>query len=176
MAVDFVFGVEDCKIASWTSTGSYGTSYDVVAIAQFEVEEQTTNAELEGDDTVVATHAKARVVQVRLRFGFRDMEVYQVMTGADLAGTSGSADEVATFGPRNYPYFGIVGKVDEVNATGVRHLFIPKAKVMSGFTWSAQYGQFVTPEMTVMGVADGAYGAFQIYNYSTNKAIVLPPI
>lgn len=173
---DFVFGVQDCKIAPYTSTGSYGTLQDVVAISQFEVEEQTTSAELEGDDTVVATHAKSRVVSVRIRFGFRDMEVYEIMTGATLDGASDGWQERATFGSRNYPYFGIIAKIDEVNATGVRHLFIPKAKVMSGFTYSAAYGQFVTPEMTIMGVVDGAYGAFQILDYATNVALVMPPV
>lgn len=172
---DFLFGVQDCAIAAYTSTGSYDTLQDVVAISQFEVEEQTTNAELEGDDIVVATHAKARVVSVRVRFAFRDLEVYEIMTGVDLAGSSGSADEVATFGSRNYPYFGIIGKIDEVNATGCQHLFIPKAKLMSGFTWSAQYGQFVTPEMTIMGVNDGPYGAFQILQYSSEMPLVMPP-
>lgn len=174
--VDFLFGVQDCKVAAYISTGTYDTAQDVVAISQFEVEEQTTNAELEGDDIVVATHAKARVVSVRVRFAFRDLEVYEIMTGVDLSGSSGSADEVATFGSRNYPYFGIIAKIDEVNATGCRHLFIPKAKVMNGFTWSAQYGQFVTPEMTIMGVNDGDFGAFQIVNYATEMPLVLPPV
>lgn len=171
---DFIFGVDDCKAAAWTATGSYGTAVDLVAISQFEVTEQTTNAPLEGDDQVVATHAKSRVVQVRARFAFRDYSVYTTMTGASSA-ESGSG-RVTTFESRNYPYIGLIAKIDEVNATGCRHIFVPKCKVMEGFSVSAQYGQFVTPEITLMGVADGPYGMWQIYDYDEEMSLVMPPV
>lgn len=169
----FLFGVRDCKIASWTSTGTYGTAQDVVAISQVSVEIQTSNAQLEGDDSIVDVHAVQTVGQVTFRFGFRDREVYNILTGADIS-TSGTS-YYTTFDAETRPYFGLAALIYETNGTGSRIVFVPKLKVMEAFQIQSQYGQYATPELTAMAVADGTYGIMRVYDYASLATIALPP-
>lgn len=167
------FDVEECKIAAWTSTGVYGTAYAVEAISQFSVGMQTTNAQLEGNARVVDVHARQTVGQVTARFAFSDREVYEVMTGATTETVSGTP--YTSFSDQNRPYFGICAKSDLTNGDGCTHFFVPKAKVMEEFTISMAYGEYITPEITMMAVKDGEYGIMQTYEYDSQVDISLPP-
>lgn len=169
------FGVQDCKIAAFNGTNSYGTSYDVWAVSQLQVQEQTTNAELNGDDKTVEVHSKSRVWRIQFQFAFRDANIWPIITGAALNATYLTADTMLDFRSRNYPYFGIVAKVDETNAANCNHIWIPKCKIMEGFPLNFAYGQFATPQVTIEAVDDDTYGGFQIYHYTTLKSLVIPP-
>lgn len=171
MANQFLFGVADCKIATWNSSGSYGTLQDVVAISEVSVEVQTVNAELEGDDTIADTHAKARSARVQLQFGFRDREVIEILTG-DTENTN-----YMTVTARNYEYFGLIARIDETGAGDTcQHLFVPKMKIMEGFGIQAQYGQYVTPQLNCNAIPDGIYGIFELHDKDIADALVMPVV
>lgn len=170
MANQFLFGVNDVKIAGWNATGDYDALQDVVAISQLSVEVQTVNAQLEGDDTIVDTHAKAISARVQMQFGFRDREVIAVLTG-DTENTNYM--EVTA---RNYEYFGLVARIDETGPGEVcQHLFIPKMKINEGFGVEARYGQYVTPQLTCMAVPDNGI-VFSLHDKDQADALAMPPV
>lgn len=175
MAVTASFGIQDCKVAAYNDTNSYGTAYDVWAISQLQVTEQTVNAELNGDDSTVEVHSKSRVWQIQFQFGFKDRNIWPIITGAVLNTSYLTSATMLDFGVRNYPYFGLIAKVDETNGTGCSHIWIPKCKIMNGFPLNFQYGQFATPQVTIEAVADDTFHGFQVYEYTTLKTLVIPP-
>ena len=74
------------------------------------------------------------------------------------------------------PYFGIVGKVNATVGTGDLHVFLPKVKIMQDIELaSAEYGQYVIPELTAQGVADATYGIINLVEHETGAAIAIPP-
>lgn len=173
-AEEFVFGVEDCKIAVRNSAGSYGTLFDVEAINQVQLTLETTSAQLEGDDLIKAIASKVTSARVQARFGFKSLELYEIFTNATYnLGTSGGYVQFDNLAPG---YFGMIAKLDKAEAEGNYFFFFPKIKAMSGFSIQGNYGNFVIPEITLMGIADPPYGIVRIYEYeNTTPITVIPP-
>lgn len=165
------FGVRDAKVAKWTSINNYGTLVDLTGVSSMDISVETTTADLEGDDTIVATHAQPVRVRITVRFaaGATMMDAFEVLTG-ETATTSGS-DERIVFDDGNYPYIGLVAQVYEVEGTGDQVLSVPKCKLTSGFTYGARYGGFITPEITLTGVMDGANGFFILKDRAVATAL-----
>lgn len=161
------FGVRDAKIATYTSINNYGTLVDLNAVNSIDVSVETTTADLEGDDTIVATHAQPVRVRATVRFGAgaQTLDALAVLTGESKT-TSGSDNRIV-FDDGNYPYIGLVALVYEVESTGAQVMSIPKCKLTSGFTYGARYGGFITPEITLTGVMDGANGFFILKDFAT---------
>lgn len=176
MPTSYKFGVRDAKIATWTTTSSYGTLVDLNAVNRIEVQVQTTSAQLEGDDVIADTHAQPTSVRVRVVFGAgaQIMDVLSTLTGETLGSSGGIRTLVNDDG--NYPYIGFRAQVYQTNGTGDNHLIVPKCKLMDGFSYSAAYGGYVIPEITLMGVLDSTNGFFQIKEHDTAVAIsaILP--
>lgn len=170
----YYFGVEDCKIAPWTSTGVYGTAVRVDAINSFEIGMETVNAQLEGRDKIEDVHAVQTVGTIRARFAFSNPEVYEIMTGATAHTISGTTYH--KFGTNRRPYFGMCAKSDSTDTDGVVHLFAAKCKVMEAFSYSFNYGEYATPEINMMCVEDGDYGVIEIFKYDSDVEITIPPV
>lgn len=173
------FGINDCKIATWTATDTYDTAVDVPAIQALNTVMRVVNAELTGDDTIVATASRVIGAQITLRFGSVNLDVLEVITGNSATSSVASPNEVKTLrilaGTR-LPYFGIVGKALAEEGSGDFLVFIPKCKVMSDITLvQLEYGQFAIPEMTVMAVDDESYGPINLIERETAAAITIPP-
>lgn len=172
--MQFKFGLQDVKIATWNDVGDYGTPVDVIAAQLMSSEFQTVNAMLEGDDILADTHARQISAQVRVRFGFKNLNVLGVITGQDLESSGNVLSMV--FGDANYPYFCMAGKIDHTAGTGNDILFIPKMKLMEGFSLSAEYGQYMTPEITATAIWEGAtYGMGKLFQYPIQTLVTLPP-
>ncbi|MEM4406013.1 MAG: hypothetical protein QXS68_03115 [Candidatus Methanomethylicaceae archaeon] len=141
---------------------------------------QTVNAQLEGDDTITATHAVATSAQVRIRFGSVSLEALEVLTGKSIqsygSAQGGNRANLLKVDALNFPYFGICGKA--VGAEGGElHVFVPMVKIREGFTVSAEYGRFAIPEVTATAVPDPAIGDNIIWliQYEQATNVSLPP-
>lgn len=168
------YGLNDVKIASWTSENSYGTAVDVNAAQQFQVTLETVNAELEGDDVIKDSHAKVIKGTVRVRYGDLSLTALSVMSGETP--TSDASTTKLQFSESNRPYFAICGKVNGTGDGGDTHMFLPKCKVMGPITYSMQYGQYVIPELEITAVYEGTTnGIANIYEHTTATAVVIPP-
>jgi hypothetical protein len=171
------FGLADCKIATWTSTGVYGTAVDVPSVQMLSPTFETVSAELEGDDQITDAHAQRRSVEITMRFGSISLDALEILTGvSDVeSGTTPSQKRTLTMTAAKYSYIGICGKAVATQGSGDLHLFIPKAKIMGNFAVKLEYGQYSIPELTLKGVADGAYGLGQIIEHETAVVVALPP-
>lgn len=170
------FGLRDCKIATWSATGSYGSAVDVPSVQLMSVDYQTVNAQLEGDDAITATHATAISAQVQLRFGSINFAAYEVLTGVSSIGSYTSPNrDLLSLGTINFPYIGVIGKANAVEGSGDFAVFIPKVKVMEGFSVSMEYGNFAIPEITLMGVVDGGWNIVNFIRNASATTLTLPP-
>jgi hypothetical protein len=126
------FGLSDAKIATWTAAGAYGTVTDVMSVQMVGVTLQYSSAQLEGDDAITATAARAIGGQVTLRFGSISLDVLAILTGKAV-GTISSVEQVAIEGGDRMPYFGLIGKALAEEGSGDTWVFVPKAKITN---WS----------------------------------------
>ena len=171
------FGLSDCKVATWTSAGSYGTVYDVPSIQSLATTLNFTQAQLTGDDQITATAARSIGGQTKMRFGGLHFDALGVIMGV-TATTISSVYQFGVGGGKRMPYFGIVGKIllEEPTSHDL-WMFMPKAKLMGDFTVvQGEYGSFVIPEVTVQLVTDTSYGIFNLIEHLTDTSIsVIPP-
>ena len=169
------FGLKECSIAAWNNPESYGTAQALSAIQLFEVTVQTVNGVLEGNDSIVDVHAQFISVQVRARFGFNTLEVYEILSGATVVNSDDRNSLMID--PRNAPYFAICGRMLDTQGAGDLHCFIPKCKLTEGFTIGSEYGRYMTPEVTIMGVDEGTdtYWMIRWFEHDTAQAITIPP-
>jgi hypothetical protein len=172
------FGLRDLKIATWNSAANYGTAVDIPSAQLYEVSPETVSAELEGDDVITATHAFAISATVRIRFGSVPLEVLQILTGNtyDSYGTTPSRIRSLVIDAISFPYFGICGKALSTEDSGDMHIFVPKLKVMDGFTIGFQYGQFTIPEITCKAVPGINNKIVEYILHETAANVALPPV
>jgi hypothetical protein len=173
----YKFGLKQAKIAPFVSGTSWGTPVEVTSVQLVGVELQTVNGVLNGNDRITDTHAIIISGQVTLRFGFKNLDVYKVITGFDVESSASDRRQTFIAGER-MPYFGLCGRIDDTQGDGDDLLFAPKIKLMEGFSFRAEYGQYNTPELTCMCIQDeddDTYGALQIVQYMEAADIAFPP-
>ncbi len=171
----YKFGLNDCKVATWEGEETYGPAVDVESIQLMGVEFNTESGQLEGDDIITDAHAKIQSVTVRIRFGFKDLDVLEVLTGVTNTESAPNSESMI-FGRDNMPYFAINGRVDSTEGGGDMHIFIPKCKLMEGFGLSMEKGRYITPEITAMAVYEGeTYGMAKVITHATATNVTIPP-
>lgn len=170
----YKFGISDARIATWNNDQNWGSAVDLVGVQMMAVKLDTVSGILNGDDEIKDVHAQTISATLRVRFAFNSLDVFAVLTGETH--TDSGADETMIFGTTNMPYFGIVGRIDHTEGSGDVHFFCGKAKITDGFEWSAEYGGYITPELTIMAVYEGtAYGIFRVIEHGTAETPTIPP-
>lgn len=173
------WGINDCKIAVWTATDTYGSAVDVPAIQALNTVARVSSAELQGDDRIVATASRVIGAQITLRFGSINLGVLEVLTGNTATSSVSSPNEVKNLrvlAGNKLPYFGIVGKALSEEGSGDFLVFIPKAKIMGDINLvQLEFGNFAIPELTVMAVDDETYGPINLVERETAAAVTIPP-
>lgn len=170
------FGLNDCKIAVWNSTDSYGTAVDVPSIQMMGSVLQIVSAQLEGDDEITATASRAIGGEVRIRFGSVSIAALEVLLGNTSTASGAVQDHLAVDGGDNMPYFGICGKALAEEGAGDLHVFMPKVKITSDVELaSLEYGAFAIPELTAQAVPDATYYIVNLVEHSTSVAVAIPP-
>ncbi len=174
------FGLQDVKIANWVSAGSYGTAVDVPSVQLYGAILSIVSAQLEGDDQITATAARAIGGESRLRFGSVSIAALEILLGnvSVVSGVTPNAqDELRVVGGDNMPYFGICGKALAEEGAGDLHVFLPKVRIMQDVELATlQYGQFAIPELTVTGVTDASYGIINLIEHETTVDVAIPPV
>jgi hypothetical protein len=169
------FGIADAKVASWASSGTYGTLTDVMGIQMATATLQVISAIANGDDAIIAAAARLSGAQLQMRFVGMNPSVVSVITGVAID-VSSSVSNLQFAGGNRLPYFGAIVKAvsEEVGDTWV---FLPKLKIMSDFVlFQGEYGAFSTPEVTVQAVPDVRWGVANFITHLTDLAItVMPP-
>lgn len=174
------FGINDCKVATWNSAGTFATAVDVPAIQVLNTTMRVVSAELTGDDTIVASASRPIGAQITLRFGSVNLSVLEVLTGNAVTSSVASPNNVKKLrvnGGERFPYFAIAGKAFAEEGSGAFELFIPKCKIMGDVNLvQLSYGEFAIPELTVMAVPDSSYGLINLIEVETARALAIPPL
>lgn len=169
------FGVNDAKVARWTSTNVYGTLTDIMGIQMAQATMQQVSAIANGDDKIVAAASRLTGVSLQMRFVGLNPSMLSVITGISLSTTSSVSNLQFTGGER-LPYFGVIVKAlsEEIGDTWV---FLPKCKIMSDFVlFQGEFGAFTTPEVTVQAVGDTTWGLANLITHPSDVPItVIPP-
>jgi hypothetical protein len=170
------FGLQDVKIATWNATDDYAAEVDVPSVQLMGTTLSQVSAQLEGDDTITATAARAIGGEVRLRFGSISILALEVLLGNASTASGAAQDYIRVSGADNMPYIGICGKALAEEGTGDTHVFIPKCKLTGDLTIAQlEYGQFAIPEMTITMVDDATYGLINIIEHAADTAVAIPP-
>jgi hypothetical protein len=171
----FKFGLNDAKVANWVAAESYGTAVDVEAVTMSSVTLETESGQLEGDDIIIAVHAKIQNVRFRIKFGFKDLDLVAAMTGQTVTDSDPNA-QVLPIGRDNMAYFALCARIDAVEGGGDTQLWIPKCKLLDGFEFAAEKGAWITPEMAGIGVYEGTtHGMGWIINNAVAQTVTCPP-
>jgi hypothetical protein len=174
MPTQYLFGLEDVKVAPWNSAENWGTPQDLIGASMMQIETQTVNGQLEGDDKLLDVNAKVISAQVTMQYAFGDLAVLAVLTGQAVTDST-SVDRIRIIAD-DLPYFAACGKMTDTQTSGCTMLFVPKMKVMEAFRVGGQYGQYSTPELTAMAVEDSDnYGVWELYQYTTDQSVAFPP-
>ncbi len=172
------FGLDDLKVATYNDTNDYGSEVDVMAAQAMNTIMRVINAELEGDDVIVATASRPIGAQIEMRFGSVSLAALEVMIGNTATSSVASPNEVKQFkiaGGERLPYFGMAGKALAEEGSGDTTVFVPKCRIMSDFQLiQLEYGTFAIPSVTVMAVPDDTYGLLNIIEHQTSTAIAIP--
>ena len=170
------FGLSDCKIATWSSAGTYGTVTDVMSVQLVGVTLRYTEAVLVGDDSETATAARAIGGTCTLRFGSISTTALAIILGRATS-TISSVVQQSVKGGNRMPYFGLVGKALAEEAGGDFWIYVPKMKISGDLNIAMlEYGAFSIPEVSARMVDDSSYGILNLITHPTDVAItVMPP-
>jgi hypothetical protein len=171
------FGLNDLKIQTWSSAGTYsGTITDVMSAQMANVTMQMISAILNGDDSITAAAARAIGGEQQMRWGGVSMSALAVMTGKAVT-TISSVNQLQIAGGDRMPYFGVIAKALVEEGGGAFWVYLPKVKIMSNFTLvQMEYGAFAIPEVTCQLVDDASYGVINLIADAANIDVtVMPP-
>lgn len=178
MAETYKFGVRDMKIRLWTADGTWsGTTYDLNAAREFTLTVNTVEAELPGDDTIVATHLTETSVNIQADFGYGGavaFDVIKTLTGGTEASSS-NGRRLRHSGASTANYVGIFAQAFNIDNSGDGVLFVPKAKLTGNFAFPMRNGQFLVNNLTLKGVQDSTYGLWEFYERTEVTAFTIPP-
>lgn len=176
------FGINDGKIATWAAgaTGQPPTyaptgGTDIMSIQMGQVAMELVNAILTGDDRQTSIAAQAIGGTVQMRWGGLNLSSLAVLTGTTIQSLSSSAKQLQIVGSQKMPFVGVILKALSAES-GDTWLWLPKCKIMSGFTLAQmEYGAFTIPEVTMQIVDDDKYGAINVITHVVDTPILAFP-
>jgi hypothetical protein len=176
------FGINDGKIGTWTAPVAAGaatyvppTGSDIMSIQMGQVSMELISAILTGDDRQTAIAASAIGGSVQMRWGGLNLSSLAILTGTTISSLSSSAKQLQIIGSQKMPYIGVILKALSAE-TGDTWIWLPKCKIMSGFTLAQmEYGAFTIPEVTMQVVDDDKYGAINIITHVVDTPILAMP-
>lgn len=154
------FGLRTVKAGKWVGDGTYSNQIVIPAVQLIGIKMRTSKGELEGDDAIVARHARAIAGSGSLRFGSVSLPVLELITGRSLqsaGSTPNRKKRIRITGGQDFPYFGLCGKASS-DVGGDIHVFIAKAKIADDFdVFQLEYDKFSIPEVPFEALADAVY-------------------
>jgi len=146
------FGLRDAKVFEVTATTpTYAAGVDVPCVSELTLDTVVTEAMLEGDDSICASHANLEAVDCALTHGGVVLDLYEVLFGATVTDSGTSPNDftymdLAVSDVR--PYFGLIA--DSRSSDGGNTLFIGyKCKTTGGGGGTLSKGAFVTPQFNI---------------------------
>lgn len=147
------FGLRDAQVfdLSDESTPTYEDAVDINCVSELTVDTVVTEAMLEGDDSICATHANVEAIELAVTHGGANLAVYELLFGSTLTDSGSTPNEVtyldiAVSDAR--PYVGLIA--DSRGSDGGNTLFIfYKCKTTGGGGGSLSKGAFFAPQFSM---------------------------
>lgn len=136
-----VYGLNQIRIVP----GS-GSAIDLDAAQELEYEEDTENAELKGNDKIVASRTFMKAIKWKMKGGGLSLEAYAALTGRTATVTGTGATEKVTMqmkGGDSYPSVKIYGKA--IGTTDDLHV---------------KFNNCIVQKMTAVQLKNGAFNEF----------------
>lgn len=173
------FNLTDCKVALWSSEGSFGAAEDVAAITSFEVTADVVSGMLEGDGGVVANASFSQRATGSLTFGGIPIDMWAIISGSTKKSGGSTPNRYESIPlvqvGQCYPYFAICGRSTTENCASDVHVWIPKAKIESIGTVTLAKGAFVQANIEFMAISDGTtYEAVEWVTHETATDVTIP--
>jgi hypothetical protein len=144
---DTVYGLNQIKIVPAT-----GSAVDLLAAQELEYEEDTENAELKGNDQIVASRTFMKAIKWKMKGGGLSLEAYSALTGRTPVTSGTGPTEVITVTLRGgdaFPYVKIYGKA--IGSTDDLHVKFNKCVLQKINAVQLKNGAF--NEFTCEGIA-----------------------
>lgn len=173
------FGLRDVKVFEITATTpTYAAGVDVPCVSELTLDTVVTEAMLEGDDSICATHANVEAVDMAITHGGVALNLYDVLFGATVTDSGTSPNDftymdLAVSDVR--PYFGLIADSRTSDAALAGNtLFIGyKCKTTGGGGGSLSKGSFFTPQFNIRALPgyQDSDTIMRWINYQTATAI-----
>lgn len=165
-------GIREMIGAPWTSTGNYGTSFDISGVREGSLELELETDQLEGDDEVIDRYSRVIAVNVSFQQGRVDLEAASELTGGTFD-TGADYDQFLLDGENDPPYIGLAFKVRASDGKEV-HYFLPKTKLSGNLSLTAAYGSYTIPQAEFQAIKDGAQGMLRVRNFDGPATLSIP--
>lgn len=138
------FGLRDVVIYPLDSTSTRGAGVDLPVSKTFSFKETYQNAELSGDDRIVASHSYNPVVEWELESGGITLAAYLVLVGGTLTNTGTGSAQVQMLEKLvtdDRPYFEVEGQAIS-DSGGDVHIVVYRCKVTGDIDGKMDNGTF----------------------------------
>lgn len=147
------FGLRDMKVFEITATTpTYGTGVDVPCVSELTIDTVVTEANLEGDDSICATHANVEALDCTVTHGGLVLGIYDVIFGSTVTDSGTSPNDftymdLAVSDVR--PYFGWIADARSTDGAGNTLFIAYKAKTTGGGGGTLTKGAFFAPQFNI---------------------------
>lgn len=165
----WIYGLRDIKLTNLAGT----VQVDLPAAQELTWTEQVVNAELKGDDKVVAQITFVEAVEASLSAGGISLESYALLTGETVvtSGTTPNRTETITRqAGKSYPYVKVYGRALDDNIGGL-HVKFFKGKLSSGLEGNIQGETFYVTSGTLKFIEDDSGNLYDIVKLETDAAL-----
>lgn len=172
------FGLQRVDIAANNTGGSFGTSSTVPSAKTIAFDFKTVSDMAQGDMMITATGAQAISMDGTLDVAGITFANLAVLTGNTISSTGAGStlQRQMSFNNFRFQYFGLLAQAWAVENTGDTLIWVPKCKVMSGWTWRLEFGKIVTPQFKFTAIQDDFYGyIWKLNERATIGVLAIPP-
>jgi len=166
---DKPFGLNDVKVTNLAGD----TQVDLPSARVFAFKPVMVNAELSGDDQVVAVASRMAKAEWELEAGGIDLDALAVITGWSVTASGSTPNQQETFqmdGGDCLPWFKVYGKSLGDDCTDDIHVLLYKVKCID-MEGNLQDGEFFLTKCSGVAVDDGTNGIIKIIQHETAAAL-----
>lgn len=143
------------------------------------VDLKTISDQAQGDSRITATASQAISADLTIDMAGLSFQALEVLTGVTATSSNvGSSTEhdFMTWSNFRFPYWGLLAQAWSAEDNGDTLVWLPRVKIMSGFSWRLEFGKIVTPQYKATAILDDNFGAImQLIFRKTITALTIPP-
>ncbi len=169
------FSVQAVYVAKNNGGGAFGPLVQIYSAKTIAFDLKTISDQSQGDSKITATAAQLIAADFTLDVAGISFPALQVLTAL----TSASSADGTHFTMNNFRfnYFGLIAQAWAAENAGDTLYFLPRCKMMTGWTWRLEFGKIVTPQFKATAIQDPTLGYVMDLKERADSslAIAFPP-